>query len=73
MTHINGLSIFILLTAMPFQQAFINLTHTLNCHEVNKMHIQHYMSRDVHYGTIRGSAIFWNLYFESRISNPIPE
>jgi len=31
--------------------------------------------RDVHYGTFRGSGIFFisNLYFESRISNPIPE
>jgi len=31
------------------------------------------MARDVHYGTFRGSGIFRNLYFESRISNPIPE
>ena len=27
----------------------------------------------VHSGTFRCSAIFWNIYFESRISHPIPE
>jgi len=32
-----------------------------------------FKSRDVHYGTFRGSGIFQNLYFESRISNPIPK
>jgi len=28
---------------------------------------------NVHYGTLRGSGLFQNLYFESTISNPIPE
>jgi len=28
---------------------------------------------DVHYGTFRGSGVFRNLYFESRISNLVPE
>jgi len=30
-------------------------------------------TRDVCYGRFRGSGIFRNLYFESRILNPIPE
>jgi len=29
--------------------------------------------RDVNYGTFGGSGIFRNLYFKSRIVNPIPE
>jgi len=29
--------------------------------------------RDVHYGTFRSSGIFQNLYFESRILNPLLE
>jgi len=35
--------------------------------------VEQITTRDVHYGTFRGSGIFLNLYFESRISNPIPE
>jgi len=32
----------------------------------------HICGRYVHYGTFKGSGIL-NLYFESRILNPIPE
>jgi len=37
------------------------------------LHNCHITSKDVHCGTFRGSRIFRNLYFKSRISDPILE
>jgi len=47
------------------------LINRLNTHHLHKYLMLRI--RDVHYGTFRGSGIFRNFYFESRISNPISE
>jgi len=70
-SFLNGLNFM-------FKVCFLQCSHfTVSFHPLfmNNDFFSFYLllARDVHYGTFTGSGIFWNLYFESRISNPVSE
>jgi len=68
-------------STQKFPQVYVNKLTLFNttphtvalCKQKQNMSQTEVTVRDVHYGTFTGSGIFRNLYFESKISNPILE